>query len=111
MSAWKSAVFENDRRHSIGTISLLRVKAREWIEIIILKNINRRKSMVREERIRWNMPRIIQCGVFRECLREEFSFRDREDSCGAIRKKQRWESSRSKIVGDIFGKVPERSGS
>ena len=42
-----SIVFENNRRDSIWTISLLRIKAREGMENVIMKNSNFRDEVVR----------------------------------------------------------------
>ena len=42
-----SIVFENNRRDSIWTISLLRIKARESLENVIIKNFNFRDEVVR----------------------------------------------------------------
>ena len=71
-----STVFEN-RRDSIQTVSFLRIKAREDMENVIMKNFNYRDEVVRSRR---NIPAIILSRVGSE----EFSFRERRDSCAAI---------------------------
>ena len=42
-------------------------------------------------------------------MSEEFSFRRRKDSGGAIRRNERRERRRSKVRVDIFREVPERT--
>ena len=49
-----------------------------------MKNLNFRDEVIRRWRSRRNMPSIIQSRVGRKGLSEEFSFRERIDSCGAI---------------------------
>ena len=84
MSEFGSTVFENNRRDSIWTESLLRIKTREGLVNVIIKNFNFRDELVRGWRSRKNMPSIIQSRVGNKGLSEEFSFRERRDSCGAI---------------------------
>ena len=84
VSEFGSTVFENNRRDSIRTVSLPRIKAREGLENVIIKNSNFRDEVVRGWRSRRNMPSIIQSRVGSKGLSEEFSFRERRDSCGAI---------------------------
>ena len=60
MSEFESTVFENNRRDSIQTVSLPRIKAREGMENVIMKNFNFRDAVVRGWRSRRNMPSIIQ---------------------------------------------------
>ena len=79
-----STVFENNRRDSIRTISLPRIKAREGMENVIMKNFNFKNEVVRGWRSRRNMSSIIQSKVGSKGLSEEFSFKERRDSCGAI---------------------------
>ena len=78
-----STVFEN-RRDSIRTVCLPRIKAREDIENRLIKNSIFRDEVVRGRRSRRNMPSIIQSSVGSKGLSEEFSFRERRDSCGAV---------------------------
>ena len=40
-------VFENNRRDSIRTISLPRIKAREGMENVLMKNFNSRDEVIR----------------------------------------------------------------
>ena len=77
-------IFENSRRYSIPTVSLPRIKAREGLENVIMKNFNFRDKVVRGWRSRRNMPSIIQSRVGSKGLSEEFSFRERSDNFGAI---------------------------
>ena len=84
VSEFGSTVFENNRRDSIRTVNLPRNKAREGMENVIIKNSNFRDEVVRGWRSRRNMPSIIQSRVGSKGLSEEFSFRERRDSCGAI---------------------------
>ena len=84
MSEFGSTVFEYNRRDSIRTVILPRIKAREGQENVIIKNLNFRDEVVRGWRSKRNMPSIIQSRVGRIGLSEEFSFRERRDSCGAI---------------------------
>ena len=84
VSEFGSTVFENNRRDSIRTVSLPRIKAREGLENVIIKNSNFRDEVVRGWRSRRNMPSIIQSRVGSKGLSEEFSFRERRDSYGAI---------------------------
>ena len=84
MSKFGCTVFENSRRDSIRTVSLPRIKVREGLENIIIKSFNFRDKLVRVWRSRRNMPSIIQSRVGRKGLSEEFSFRERRDSCAAI---------------------------
>ena len=79
-----STVFENNRRDSIQTLSLPRIKTREGLENVIIKNLIFREEVVREWRSRRNMPSIIESRVSSKGLSEEFSFRERRDRCGAI---------------------------
>ena len=81
VSEFGSTIFENNRRDSIRTVSLPRIKAREGMENFIIKNFNFRDEVIRGWR---NMPIIIQSRVGYKGLSEEFSFRERRDSCGAI---------------------------
>ena len=55
-----STVYENNRRDSIRTVSLLRIKSREGMENVIMKYFNFRDEVVRGSR---NMPSIIQSKV------------------------------------------------
>ena len=55
-----STVFENIKRDSIRTVSLLRIKARETMKNVIRKNFNFEDEIVRGWRSRKNMPSIIQ---------------------------------------------------
>ncbi len=57
------------------------------------------------------MPRIVQCGVTTEGLRKEFCFRDRRDGSTSVMVKERMGKLRGKVGGDIFGKMPEVTGS
>ena len=84
MTEFGSTVFENNRRDSIQTGSLPRIKAREGLENVIIKNFNFRDEVVRGWRSKRNMPSIIQSRVGSKGLSEKFSFRERRDSCGAI---------------------------
>ena len=77
-----STVFEN-RRDSIWTVSLLRMKTREGMENV-MKIFYFRDEVVRGLRSRRNIPSIIQSRVGSKGLSEEFSFRERRDSCGAV---------------------------
>ena len=79
-----STVFENNRRDSIRTVSLPRIKARKGMKNIIMKNFNFRDEVVKECRSRRNIPSIIQSRNGSKDLRVEFGFRERRDSCGAI---------------------------
>ena len=60
VSEFGSRVFENNRRDSILTLSLPRIKARESLENVMIKNFNFRDEKVRGWRSRRNMPSIIQ---------------------------------------------------
>ena len=84
VSEFGSRVFENNRRDSIQTVSLPRIKAREGLENVIIKNINFRDEVVRGWRSRSNIPSIIQSRSCSKGLTEELSFRERKDSCRAI---------------------------
>ena len=84
MSEFESTVFENNRRDSIQTASLRRSKAREDMKNVTIKKLKFRHEVMREWRSRINMPSIIQSRVGSKDLNEEFSFRERKDSCGAI---------------------------
>ena len=77
-------VFENNRRNSIRTIRLPRVKASEGTKNIITKDSNIRHEVVSVWWRRRNKTRIIQCGVVSKSLSEKFSLRDRGDGSGAI---------------------------
>ena len=79
-----STVFENNRRDSIRTVNLPRIKAIKGMENVILKNLNFRDEVVGGRRSRWNMPSIIQSRVGSKGMSEKFRFRKRRDSCGAI---------------------------
>ncbi len=59
---------------------------------------------------RRNMSRIVHGGVITEGLRKDFSFRDRRDGSTAVRVHKRRERGRSKVGGDIFGKMSEVTG-
>ena len=83
VNEFESTVFEN-RRDSIRTVSFLRIKAREGLENVIIKNFDFRDEVVRGWRSRKNTPCIIQSRVDSKGLSEEFSFRERRDSSGAI---------------------------
>ena len=54
-----STVFKNSRRDSIRTVSIPRIKAREGMEIVIMKNFYNREVVVRGWRSKRNMPSII----------------------------------------------------
>ena len=86
-SELRSTVFEN-RRNSIRAVSLLKTKAREGMENVIMKNLNLREEVVRGLRSRRNMPSIIISRVGSKGLSEEFNFRKRRDSCKTIWLKQ-----------------------
>ena len=86
-------VFDNNTKDSIRTVSLPRIKSREGLENVIIKNFNFRDEVVRGWRSRRNMPSIIQSRVDSKGLGEEFSFRERKDSCGAI-----WLINKKKIA-------------
>ena len=62
-SEFGSTVFENNRRDSIRTVSLPRIKAREGLENVIIKNFNFRDEVVRGWRSGRNIPSIIQSRV------------------------------------------------
>ena len=47
VSEFKSTAFENNRRDSIQTVSLPRIKAREGLENVVIKNFNFRDEVVR----------------------------------------------------------------
>ena len=59
MSEFGSTIFENNNRDSIRTVSHPRIKARESLENVIIKNFNFRDEVVRGWRSRRNMPSII----------------------------------------------------
>ena len=59
MSEFGSTVFENNRRDSLQAVSLPRIKARECLENVIIKNLRFRDEVVRGWRSRRNMPSII----------------------------------------------------
>ena len=84
MSKLGSTVYVNNMKDSIWTINLPRIKAREGIKNVIMKNLNFKNEVVRGWRSRRNMPNIIQSGVGSKGLSKEFSFRERKDSYGAI---------------------------
>ena len=84
VSEFGSTVFENNRRVSILTVSLPRIKIREGLENVMIKNSNFRDEVVRGWRSRRNMPSIIQSRVSSKGLSEVFSFKERRDSCWAI---------------------------
>ena len=84
VSEFGSTNFENNRRDSIRTVSLPRIKAREGMENVIIKNFNFKDEVVRGWRSRRNMSSIMQSRVSSKSLSEEFSFRERKDSCVAI---------------------------
>ena len=63
VSEFGSTVFENNRRDSIRTVRFLRIKAREGLENVIMKNFYFRDEIVRGCRCRRNMPSIIQSRV------------------------------------------------
>ena len=67
VSEFGSTIFENNKRDSIRTVSLPRIK---------IKNFNFRDKVVRGWRSRRNMPCIIQSRVGSKGLSEEFSFRE-----------------------------------
>ena len=83
-SEFEKTVFENKRRDSIWTASLSRIKAREGMKHVIMKNFNFRDEVVRGWRSRRNIVSIIQSRVGSKGLSEELGFRERRDSCGAI---------------------------
>ena len=83
-SEFGSTVFENNKRNSIQTVSFPRIKAREGMKIVIMKNFYFRNEVVREWMSRRNMPNIIQSRVGSKGLSKQFNFRERRDSCGAI---------------------------
>ena len=84
VSEFGSTVFENNRMDSIRTVNLPRIKTREGMEYVIMKNFNFRDEVVKGWISRRNMPSIIQSRVGSKGLNEEFSLRERRDSCGAI---------------------------
>ena len=84
VSEFGSTIFENNRRDSIRTVNLPRIKAREGLENVIIKNFNYRDEVIRGWKSRRNMSSIIQSRFGSKGLSEEFSFRERRDSCGAI---------------------------
>ena len=96
VSEFGSTVFENNRRNSIQTVSLPRINPREGLENVIIKNFNFRDVVVRGWRSRTTIPSIIQSRVGSKGLSEEFIFRERRDSSGAIWLKERRERCRSK---------------
>ena len=73
-----STVFENNWRDSIQTVSLPRIKARESLENVIIKNFSFRDEVVKGWRSRRNMPSIIQNRVGSKSLSEELSFREKK---------------------------------
>ena len=84
VSEFGGTVFENNRRNSIRTVNLPRINARERLENVIIKNFNFRNEVVGGWRSRRNMPSVIESKVGSKGLNEDFSFRERRDSCGAI---------------------------
>ena len=84
MSELGTTVFENNRRDFIRNLSHPRIKAREGMENIIMKNFYLKNEVVRGWRSKRNMPSTIQCIVSSKCLSEKFSFRERRDSFRAI---------------------------
>ena len=80
VSEFGSIVFENNRRDSIRTVSLPRIKTREDLLNVMINNFNFRDEVVRRWRSRRNIPSIIQSRVGSKGL----SFKERRDSCGAI---------------------------
>ena len=84
VNVFGSTVFEKNKRDSIRTVNLPRIKIREGLENIMKKNFNFKDEVVRGWRSMKNMPNIIQSRVDIKGLTEEFSFRKRKDSCGAI---------------------------
>ena len=83
VSEFVSTVFENNRRDSIRTASVPKIKTRDCLENVMIKNLNFRDEVVRKWRRR-NMSTIIQSRVGSKDLSEEFSFRERRDSCGTM---------------------------
>ena len=83
-SEFGSTVFENNSRDSIQTVSLPKIKGREGMGSVIIKNYIFRDEVVRGLNSRRNMPSIIQSRVGSNGLSEEFSFREKRDRCGAI---------------------------
>ena len=79
-SKLRSTVFENSRRDSIRTVSLPRIKIREGLENVIMKNLNFRDEVVKGWRNRRNMPSIIQ----RVLIAKSSALERKKDSCGAI---------------------------
>ena len=75
--------FEN-RRDSIQSVSLPRIKAREGLENFTMKIFYFRDEVVKGWRSWRNMSNIIQSRVGSKGLSEEFSFSERRDSCGAV---------------------------
>ena len=65
-SEFGSTVFENNRKDSIRTVSLPRIKTREGLRNVMIKNLNFRDEVVRVWRSRRNMPSIIQSRVGRK---------------------------------------------
>ena len=82
VSEFGSTVFENNRRDSIWTVSLPKIKAREGMENVIMENLNFRDEVVRGWRSM--RPSIIQSRVDSKDLSKEFSFRERRNSCETI---------------------------
>ena len=60
MSDLGSTVFENNKREFIRTVILPKIKARESLENVMIKNFNFRNEVVRGWRSRKNMPSVIQ---------------------------------------------------
>ena len=79
VSEFGSTVFENNRRESIRTVSLPRIKRRVCLGNVIIKNFNFKDEVVRGWRSRKNIPSIIQSRVGSKGLSKEFSFRERRD--------------------------------
>ena len=79
-----STVLDNNRNDFIKTVCLPRIKSRQGMENVIMKNFNFRDEIVRGWRSRRNVPSIIQSRVGSKGLSEEFRIRERRDNCGAI---------------------------
>ena len=81
LSEFGITVFENNRRDSIRIVSLPRIKTREGLENVMIKNFNLRDEVVRGCRGRKIMPSIIQSRVGSKGLSEELTFREKRDRC------------------------------
>ena len=76
VSEFGSTVFENNRSDSFRTVSIPRIKAREGLENVMIKNFDSRHKVVRGWRSRRKMPSIIKSRVGSKGLSEEISFKE-----------------------------------